>query len=107
LEEGVNLGVISREVNGYSIDCKEFFEDQIILIAPVKHPWVQFPFIEPTDMLDEPFVVREQTAWTWRVMLDVLNKYDFSLDDLNVYLEVGNAEAILETVAVSFGVSFV
>jgi DNA-binding transcriptional LysR family regulator len=107
LEEDANLGVLSREVSGDSIDCQEFFEDHIILIAPAEHPWAQRPFIEPTDILDEPFIVRERTAGTRRVMLDVLNKHDISLDDLNVYLEVGNAEAIVETVAAGFGVSFV
>ncbi|MGB7117278.1 MAG: selenium metabolism-associated LysR family transcriptional regulator [Anaerolineales bacterium] len=107
LEEDANLGVISREVSGDSIDCQEFFEDHIILIAPAEHPWVQRPFIEPTDILDEPFIVRERTSGTRRVMLDVLNKHDISLDDLNIYMEVGNAEAIVETVAAGFGVSFV
>ena len=107
LEEDANLGVISREVSGDSIDCQEFFEDHIILIAPAEHPWAQRPFIEPTDILDEPFIVRERTSGTRRVMLDVLNRHDISLDDLNVYLEVGNAEAIVETVAAGFGVSFV
>jgi len=52
LEEDANLGVISREVSGDSIDCQEFFEDHIILIAPAEHPWAQRPFIEPTDILD-------------------------------------------------------
>jgi DNA-binding transcriptional LysR family regulator len=40
-------------------------------------------------------------------MLTELVKHDITLDDLDIFLEVGNAEAIVETVAAGFGVSFV
>ena len=107
LEEDANLGVISREVSGEDLESQEFFEDHIILIAPANHPWAQRTFIEPSELLEEQFILREPTSGTRRVLLDVLNKHDISLDDLNVYLEVGNAEAIVETVGAGFGVSFV
>ena len=34
-------------------------------------------------------------------------KHDISLDDLNVFMELGNAEAIVRTVASGFGIGFV
>jgi DNA-binding transcriptional LysR family regulator len=40
-------------------------------------------------------------------MLTELAKFDISLDDLNVFLELGNAEAIVRTVSAGYGVSFV
>jgi DNA-binding transcriptional LysR family regulator len=40
-------------------------------------------------------------------MLAELGKYDIVLDDMNIFLEVGNAEAIVKTVEDGFGVSFV
>lgn len=40
-------------------------------------------------------------------MLAELGKHDITLDDLNIFLEVGNAEAIVKTVEANFGVSFV
>jgi DNA-binding transcriptional LysR family regulator len=51
--------------------------------------------------------IREPTSGTRRVLLAELAKHDITLDDLNVFLEVGNAEAIVKTVAAGFGVSFV
>ena len=107
LESDANLGVISREVNDDSIEIQEFFEDHIILIAPANHPWALRPFIEPADLLEEPFIIREPTSGTRRVLLGELSKHDITLDDLNVFLEVGNAEAIVETVSAGYGVSFV
>jgi DNA-binding transcriptional LysR family regulator len=40
-------------------------------------------------------------------MLTQLAQHDITLDDLNIFLELGNAEAIVRTVAAGFGISFV
>lgn len=107
LEEEVNLGVLSREAWGDGLESQEFFEDHIILIASIDHPWVSCQSIEPADLLEVPLILREATSGTRQVMLTELIKHDITLDDLDIFLEVGNAEAIVETVAAGFGVSFV
>jgi DNA-binding transcriptional LysR family regulator len=40
-------------------------------------------------------------------MLAELSKFDISLEDLNVFLEIGSAEGIMEAIASGYGVSFV
>jgi DNA-binding transcriptional LysR family regulator len=107
LEEEANLGVLSREAWGDGLESQEFIEDHIILIASVDHPWASRQSIEPADLLEVPLILREATSGTRQVMLTELVKYDITLDDLDIFLEVGNAEAIVETVAAGFGVSFV
>lgn len=107
LEEEVNLGVLSREAWGDGLESQEFFEDHIILIASCDHPWASCQSIEPADLLEVPLILREATSGTRQVMLTELIKHDITLDDLDIFLEVGNAEAIVETVAAGFGVSFV
>jgi DNA-binding transcriptional LysR family regulator len=52
-------------------------------------------------------IIREPTSGTRRVMLTELARHDITLDDLNIFLEVGNAEATVRTVAAGFGISFV
>ncbi len=108
LEEEVNLGVVSSyEVCGNGLECQPFFNDFITLIVPADHPWASRQCIEPEDLLEELIIIRESTSGTRRVMLTELAKHDIALDDLNIYLEMGNAEAIVRTVAAGFGVSFV
>jgi LysR family transcriptional regulator, transcriptional activator of the cysJI operon len=41
------------------------------------------------------------------VMLAELGKHDIVLDDMNIFMELGNAEAIIKTIEAGFGVSFV
>ena len=40
-------------------------------------------------------------------MLSELAKHDISLDDLNIFLELGSVEAVMGAVAAGYGVSFV
>jgi DNA-binding transcriptional LysR family regulator len=107
LEQEANLGVLSREAFEEGLEAQEFFSDHIVLIVPPHHPWVNQQSIEAGDLIDAPLILREPTSGTRQVMLTELGKSDIHLDDLNIFLEIGNAEAIVETVAAGFGVSFV
>jgi DNA-binding transcriptional LysR family regulator len=107
LEGEANLGVVSYEACGDGLECQDFFEDAITMIVPAEHPWARRQFLEPDQLLDERMIIRGPPSGTRQVMLAGLAKHDISLDDLNVFLELGNAEAIVRTVASGYGVSFV
>ena len=108
LEGEANLGVLSSDnLCGDGLECQEFFNDYISLIVPSDHPWALRSSIEPADLLDEKIIIRESTSGTRRVLLTELAKHDITLDDLNVFLELGNAEAIVMTVQEGYAISFV
>jgi DNA-binding transcriptional LysR family regulator len=108
LKGEANLGVVSsRDICRNGLECQSFFKDSISLIVAHGHPWALQGCIEPGDLLEEPMILREPGSGTRRLMLAELAKHDITLDDLNVFLELGNAEAIVRTVAAGFGVSFV
>lgn len=108
LEGEANLAVVSSyDLCGDNFECQEFFKDTITLIVPADHPWAQRDYVEPADLLDEPLLIREATSGTRKLMLTEFAKHDIGLADLDVFLELGNAEAITRTVEVGFGVSFI
>lgn len=107
LEAKANLGVVSYDACGDKVKCQEFFDDHIILIAPADHPWASREFIEPSELVGAPFIAREPSSGTRRVVLAELGKHDISPNDMDIILEVGNAEAIVKTVEAGYGVSFV
>jgi DNA-binding transcriptional LysR family regulator len=107
LDGDADLGVISYETSSADLDCQEFFEDSIGLIVPADHPWASRPYIDPEELLNEPIIIREPTSGTRRVMMEQLAKFDITLDDLTIFLELGNAEAIVTTVNAGYGVSFI
>ncbi len=107
LEQGADLGVVSYDACGGEFECQEFFTDHIILIASKEHRWASRDSIDLSELLEVPFILREETSGTRRVMLAELGKHDITLDDMNIFLQVGNAEAIVKTIEANFGVSFV
>ncbi|GAB1469470.1 selenium metabolism-associated LysR family transcriptional regulator [Chloroflexota bacterium] len=107
LEDEAHLGIVSSEVNNSSLESQEFFRDEISLVVPSAHPWAKRTSIEASEILQEPMILREGQSGTRRVMLAELAKFDISLEDLKIFLELGNVEAILEVVAEGYGISFV
>ena len=84
-----------------------FFIDHIVLIAPAQHLWARREKIEPFELLDAPIILREPTSGTRQAMLTELATHDITLDDLDILLEVGNAEAIVSAISNGVGVAFV
>jgi DNA-binding transcriptional LysR family regulator len=107
LEEQADLGVVSFDACGEDVDCQEFFTDHIVLISPARQPWTATDSIHPSDLLGVPIIMREPESGTHRVLRAELGKHDIDIGDLNVFLEVGNAEAIVKTVEEGFGLAFV
>jgi DNA-binding transcriptional LysR family regulator len=107
LEGDAHVGIVSREANDKGVESQEFFRDTIELIVPANHRWAGRSSIEPAELIREPLLLREETSGTRWVMLAELSKFDISLEDLNVFLDIGSAEGIMEAIANGYGVSFV
>ncbi|MBI3166054.1 MAG: LysR family transcriptional regulator [Anaerolineales bacterium] len=107
LESEAHLGIVSSEPVEPGLQAQEFFRDAISLVVASSHPWAGRRSIEPSDLLQERVIMREESSGTRKVMLEELAKFDINLEDLNVFLEVGNVEGVLELVADGYGVSFV
>jgi DNA-binding transcriptional LysR family regulator len=107
LEGDVHIGVLSHEVPETDLESQEFFHDTITLIVPPGHRWANRRSIEPSELLEEAIIIREETSGTRQVVLSELSKFDIGIDDLNIFIELGNAEAIVRTVAAGYGIAFV
>ena len=107
LDGEAHIGVLSREIPEAGLESQEFFRDIITLIVPSNHRWASRKSIEAGELLEEPLILREETSGTRRVVLSELAKYDIGLDDLDIFMELGNAEAIVRTVAAGYGIAFV
>ena len=102
-----NLGIVSYEGCNEDFECQIFFTDYIIFIVPENHAWASRRCIEPAELIDVPFIMREQGSGTRRALLTELGKHDIALTDLNILLEIGNTEAVIKAVEGGFGVSFI
>jgi DNA-binding transcriptional LysR family regulator len=101
------IGVSSRAIEHNDLELCEFYKDDVILIVPAGHRWAGYRHIYPDDLLDEPIILREESAGSRDVLMDGLRQHDIQPDMLNVAMTLGNAEAIEMAVEEGLGISFV
>jgi DNA-binding transcriptional LysR family regulator len=101
------LGVSSKLIEQSELEYQEFFTDEVVLIVPAIHRWASFRHIYPDDLLEEPIILREETAGTREVLMEGLRQHDVLPAMLNVAMTLGNAEAIEMAVEEGLGISFV
>lgn len=97
----------SSLVEHRDLEYQSFFTDRIVLIAPPEHPWAQRGRIGVEELVGADFLLREESSGTRKIMVESLAKHGIRLEDLNVVMELGNAEAIETSVESGIGVSFV
>jgi len=89
------------------VEACGFLCDPIILIAPLDHPWAQRGMIEPHEVLEADFIMRETTSGTFNAVREALAEHGVSTGDLRILITLGNAEAIALAVQEGIGVGFV
>lgn len=102
-----HISVISSLVSCRDAEFKPFFTDRAVVIAPIDHPWANRNTIKPQELREADFIIRDDTAGTRQVMMEGLLEHGVHLDDLNIVMELGNAEAIEMAVEEGIGVSIV
>ncbi len=107
LNETIPIGVTSSLIDHRELECLPLFEDKIILIVPVDHPWSRFGKAMPADLIDQHLIMREETSGTTATVLDGLKHNGITQDMLRVVMELGSAEAIEMAVERGIGVAFV
>lgn len=88
------------------IEAVSFLCDPIVLIAPLDHPWAQRGQIEPHELLEGDFIMREAGSGTFSAVREALAKHNISTGDLRIIITLGNAEAIALAVQEGIGVGF-
>jgi DNA-binding transcriptional LysR family regulator len=101
------MGILSSEAGCRDVEYRRFFSDRVVLITPHTHPWAGRKSVMPHQLVDQPFILREETAGTYRVMQAGLLEHGIRVHDLDVVMELGNAEAIESSVEAGIGIAFV
>lgn len=107
LNRTIPIGIASRQIEHREIESVPLFDDRIILIVHPKHPWAIYGRAFPSDLLDQPFISREDTSGTCETVMEGLKPQNITIDNFNVVMELGNTEAIEMAVERGVGIAFV
>jgi len=105
LEGELELGTVGARWNDASLQWREIFADELVLAVPLSHRWANRKAIEIGELADEPFILRERSSGTRKVMEQLLLEHGFDPGRLAVVAEMGSTEAVHQSIKAKIGVS--
>lgn len=106
LDREVEIGCIGKKPLNRKLIGQPVWDDRLILVVSRHHRWIKKGSIDVSEMMREPFVLREKGSATRDVFESYLKENkSISLSQLNVCGELGSSEAIKEAVIAGLGVS--
>ena len=103
----LHLAVFSAYPTCADVEHRHFFDDHVVLVVSSKHPWAKLDVINPQDLRNANFIMRNQKSGTREALELALHQAGVMMDDLNVVMEIGNSEAISMAVEENIGAAFI
>jgi DNA-binding transcriptional LysR family regulator len=104
LANEIDIGIVEAPTCSAEIVSGFHWEEKLVVIVSVLHPWARLKQIEPSQLKNEPFVVGEKGSGTRKVMEDSLGGV---VKEIKVFLELGSTEAVKKAVEENLGISIV
>ena len=107
-EGRVDAGLVGARWRHPKITFEEIVSDELMLVVSSEHRWAgENNIIEPDELTQEPFVLREAGSGTRMVTKQVMEEHGLSIGKLNVVAEMGSTEAVKQSVKDGMGASII
>lgn len=103
----VHIALASASAFQKDVEFRRFLTDPVVLVAPPNHPWAERALLEPEELLEGNFILREETSGTYNAVRQALAEAGIAIERLRRALVLGNSEAIAFSVQEQIGVGFV
>ncbi len=108
LNEGtIDLGLVEGEVSRQKITVEKLLSDELVLIMSPKNALAKRANIRISDIVKEPFILREEGSGTRQVLEKYLAKHGIYPQNMKISLVLGSTESIKQAVEDGAGVSIV
>lgn len=103
----LQLGLIGAKPGAGQLSARPFLHDELVFIVPTGHELSKKRAIILDDLKAVDFIIREKGSGTRQTIENHLAKQGLSVNDLNVVMELGSTEAVVNAVGAGLGVSMV
>ncbi len=107
LKTRLDLGLVEGEVDSPRLVVQKMDSDELLLVVNAEHPWAKRGDISVEELLDLPFIMREDGSGTRQVVENTLQRAGINPEQLNVVMYLGSTEAIKTAVENGLGVSVI
>ena len=105
LNGALELGVVGAESRDKNLLQEILVTDEMRLIVPAGHYWASKKKVTLSQLLNEPYIAREQGSGTLQSIRESLLRLGHDLEELNIVAEMGSTEAIRQGIQEGIGVS--
>ncbi|HHW40573.1 MAG TPA: LysR family transcriptional regulator [Syntrophomonadaceae bacterium] len=106
-EGKLELGITGALIKGRNLRYELFFRDELVVVVPKGHRFAGRGSVTLEEFIAEPHVAREKGSGTRIAIENRLMELGVSPSALNISLELGSTEAVLNAVARGVGISLV
>ncbi|WP_456447364.1 selenium metabolism-associated LysR family transcriptional regulator [Thiolapillus sp.] len=103
----IDLGVVEAPVGNKNLVVEECRSDRLVAIVPNGHPLASHDVVHLDELLEYPFICREEGSGTREVIEEYVCHAEGCKDGLNVAMELGSPEAVKGAVEAGMGISIV
>jgi len=101
----LDIGIIGEEIIcPPELHVEPWVKDELFLVVPDKHPWVNRASVHVKDLESEQFIFRERGSSTRSIIENILANHGLKV---SIALELNNTEAVKQAVSAGLGVSIV
>ena len=101
----IDLGIVEAPVSNQDLDVDIFRADELVLIMHPEHELAKREYVKPLDIINLPFITREEGSGTKSVIFDYFTKHNIEKNNINICMELGNSESVKGAVETGIGVS--
>ncbi|MEI2280606.1 selenium metabolism-associated LysR family transcriptional regulator [Paenibacillus polysaccharolyticus] len=105
LKHQLNFGLIEAPVNHPDMIVEPVMQDELKLIVPAGHDLAGRGKVNLEEVMNYPFVLREEGSGTRQVMEGQLQKKKIDPSDMNVVMELGSTGAVKSAVEAGVGIT--
>lgn len=103
----IDLGVVEAPVSNRNLAVEVCRQDQLVVIVPPSHPLAARERVASAELLEYPFISREEGSGTREVIEEYLAGVGLNGNDVKTCMELGSPEAIKRAVEVGMGISVI
>lgn len=103
----INVGLVEGDVKRQKIVVDKLLSDELLLIVPAHHPWAKRKEVSVSELIEEPFILREAGSGTRQTIEKFLARHGITLQGMKVSMVLGTTHATKEAVENGLGLSIV
>lgn len=103
----LEIGVVGARWSERGLDCREIYSDSLSVVVSADHPMAGKQEITLTELIDEPFILRESGSGTRKVVDQIFEEHGVKTSSLLEVAEIGSTAAVLQAVKEGMGISIV